>query len=246
MAREAHTRYQTVTRTHKFKFAGCCIYCGADGSSHDLTLEHIIPEAIGGRLSIPKASCEECRDETHAFEGHVISKLYGDARAHLKMSRGKKRPWPTAFKSRVVKEGKIQVQVNPLETHPGWLFGIELSPAGIFYKQQPPPDERPLLLNIQPRLVNPEFIDHWRKTKDTLAYPAGGLQISAFYRFLAKIGHSYAVAQFGIGTFIPFLTGAIRNQNSRALTQYVGSQLSPYKPDGIVGLHDISQVAAYC
>lgn len=45
-----------------------CIYCNGPAP---LTLEHIIPENIGGMLTIERASCAFCAGETGAFEGHA-------------------------------------------------------------------------------------------------------------------------------------------------------------------------------
>jgi hypothetical protein len=51
---------------------GCrgCIYCNETPKT-PLTLEHIIPEGLGGGLTIENASCATCAEQTHAFEGHA-------------------------------------------------------------------------------------------------------------------------------------------------------------------------------
>jgi hypothetical protein len=46
-----------------------CIYC----SSHsNLSREHVLPYALGGILTIPRGSCEKCRNITHAFETALL------------------------------------------------------------------------------------------------------------------------------------------------------------------------------
>ncbi|PJG53748.1 hypothetical protein CVM73_18615 [Bradyrhizobium forestalis] len=48
-------------------------------------------------------------------------------------------------------------------------------------------------------------------------------------RFLAKIAHSYAVAVRGLGSFVPFLTGAIRGARPMHLSHYIG-KIDPSLP----------------
>lgn len=60
------------------------LYCGArectDGTL--LTVEHIVPEGMGGNHELPSASCDECRDITTIFERHFLRDMApGDARA---------------------------------------------------------------------------------------------------------------------------------------------------------------------
>jgi 5-methylcytosine-specific restriction endonuclease McrA len=50
--------------------AGFCIYCG---STNQLSREHVVPDALGGTLTITEGSCEDCRKKTHAFETDVLT-----------------------------------------------------------------------------------------------------------------------------------------------------------------------------
>ena len=54
-----------------------CIYCG---STDDLTIEHIIPFALGGRIELPDGSCRDCAKATSKIEQTV-------ARNHLSIPR---------------------------------------------------------------------------------------------------------------------------------------------------------------
>src|SRR5690242_17064212 len=75
---------------------GCCIYCGSAGDPN-LRDEHIIPDAISGRIKYRKASCAECAVKTGAVEGRVVSRLFGYARAYMMLKRGHRRKWPEKF-----------------------------------------------------------------------------------------------------------------------------------------------------
>jgi hypothetical protein len=70
------------------------------------------------------------------------------------------------------------------------------------------------------------------------------LRYEDFGRFLAKIAHSYAVATFGIGSFIPFLTKAIRNEHPMYLSHFVGGQIAPGSPDPTNHLHVLHPIEA--
>jgi hypothetical protein len=54
-----------------------CIYCG---STDDLTIEHVIPFALGGRIELPDGSCRDCAKATSKIEQMV-------ARNHLSIPR---------------------------------------------------------------------------------------------------------------------------------------------------------------
>jgi hypothetical protein len=55
-------------------------------------------------------------------------------------------------------------------------------------------------------------------------------------RFLCKIAHAYAVSLYGIGSFIPFLTPAIRGERPMYLSHYVG-RIQPWEPFKADQLH---------
>jgi hypothetical protein len=52
---------------YRFNPVGTCIYCGKTAPS-PLTLEHILPQGLGGGLILPKSSCEPCRKITQKIE----------------------------------------------------------------------------------------------------------------------------------------------------------------------------------
>jgi hypothetical protein len=59
-----------------------------------------------------------------------------------------------------------------------------------------------------------------------------------FGRMLAKIAHSYAVAEMGLDSFTPFLCGIITGIKPYLLSHYIGSQL--VTTDEPIDLHEIS------
>jgi hypothetical protein len=215
------------------RLPGCCIYCGSLGDP-DLQMEHVIPESLGGKIKFPKASCRECAEKTSAFEGRVVSRLYGDSRALLGMRRGKGRKWPDTFqvytkpatdRTRSIltlsekRDSYLPQQVSSAQL-PGAIFLVKLPLAGIVRGVQLDDKNFPIE-SFSVASATPDMIDRLRQFRSEVLL-GGGLNTEDFARFLAKIAHSYAAAVLGIGTFIPFLTKAIRGERPMYLSHYVG------------------------
>jgi hypothetical protein len=238
---------KVINFPHKFRsHPGCCIYCGSAGDP-DLHDEHIIPDSVSGKIEFLKASCRECADKTGAVEGRVVSRLYGDARAYLRMRRGHRRKWPNTFKARYIPREQIKsedepltklhakssgflIKEVPLDDHPATLVSLNLPYAGMLMGYELNDDNfKPLSLNVS---APPDFKDRARRLGGVgriMVGGAGRLEREDFGLFLAKIAHAYATAQLGLGSFIPFLTKAIRNERPMYLSHYIGAAI-PHLP----------------
>lgn len=76
--------------SHTLKPAGRCIYCGV---TDDLTLEHIIPFGLWGRIEFPDASCKACAKKINEeFEAPIMQSQLGAFRQRSKIPRRKGRP----------------------------------------------------------------------------------------------------------------------------------------------------------
>ena len=73
---------RTIPPDEEVRFVGHCVYCPNDGSSEKLSDEHIIPLSFGGYRYLGAASCRDCRDETHAIEGHCCATIFKALRVH--------------------------------------------------------------------------------------------------------------------------------------------------------------------
>ena len=109
---------------------GRCIYCL---STEGLTNEHIMPIALGGKLVLPKASCEPCRRITSEFERIVTRQMYWPLRLSLGLlgSPKHKRERPTHWKTIIIdgeREDALSVEVGKL---PRTYIVFEYPPAGI-------------------------------------------------------------------------------------------------------------------
>src|ERR1700722_13971721 len=83
---------------------GRCIYCGADAGEAELTDEHIVPFALGGRSVLPKSSCRRCAHITGSVvERFCLRQMLGAVRTQrgFPTRRPKERPQTFQFTARV-------------------------------------------------------------------------------------------------------------------------------------------------
>ncbi len=74
------------------KFIGKCIYCGS--AALPLTIEHPLPDALGGRIELEQASCMTCQCAINPWEQKILRETWGVARNKLKIhsARPKRKP----------------------------------------------------------------------------------------------------------------------------------------------------------
>jgi HNH endonuclease len=233
-----------MTRRERYGSFGRCIYCAAENVP--LTDEHIIPESIGGDLIIEKASCNECQGQMHAFEGHACN-TYRAIRRQLNFpskTKGKKAALRYRSERFILDVDGRRVKVSADE-FPALLISLAFPmPTALF---DLPPDDLPLSGGIHSVEVMPQFGERLNEIKRK--YRANSVSIVGvdnqhrkdagdFGRMLAKIGHSYAVAELGPHGFKPVLTNIIRGQRPFFLTHYIGSQVTTTEQG--TDLHEVS------
>jgi hypothetical protein len=176
-----------------FPFApvGRCIYCGrADGLSD----EHPTPEALGGILVLPKASCPTCAVITGKFEQKFARHMYWALRLRLgiKGKRSRRKQRRTHWSVTVDGTETIEIEVGKI---PEFYVVPEFPPAGI-------------ILGEPPRDTNPEFklnlVGDMAALEQLMKEAGAGkfetnhfFDWNAFNRQLAKIAHALAVATYG-------------------------------------------------
>jgi hypothetical protein len=191
-----------------FPAVGRCIYCP---STEHLTDEHIVPFGLGGRLILPKASCRACSEITKKFEQRCLRGILGPLRLRMNFPTRHPKDRPTHLD--VVRsnwDGTSTPLAIPLEDHPQHLFLIKLVPPGIMRGAQPDTH-----VEYMPWLAtNPSDFERF-----TEKYGGFGIRgpkkfwIHQFVQMLAKIAHSYAVADKGLDAFEPFLLPLIIGQD---------------------------------
>jgi hypothetical protein len=225
---------------------GTCIYCYSDGEGLGLRTEHIIPGGLGGRLELPCASCRPCEQETSALEGRVLNGIYGYSRAHLGVRREQpsKKKWPPTLPVTTWDEAGAEKVEVAREAHPNLTTVIKWRPPEIYFHGRP--DDSGIKDALMDGLSDDQM---WKKAKNVaktarkkrISLNQGGGSVDDFARFLAKIGHSFAVAELGLRGFKPTLLNAILDKRPMYLSYYVGMSiigtgLLPPAPD----VHEIN------
>ena len=211
---------------HEYAAYGQCIYCGS--TIEPLTTEHIIPFGMYGRLSIPKASCEVCRLETHKFETNVQSKFLRFYRYGIGIPSRKGRKRPATFSVEVKDpenpEARVTEQI-PIEYAPR-LLCLPVFGEPMFWKNDGKyPDTYWSIWMAQDDVQN---LHKFTKKKTSIKFE---MHRKSFLRTVCKIAHSYlfgAVKNKGVlKGYSPLLVDYIRFETAEP-QYYVGSQIEAY------------------
>jgi len=172
-----------------------CIYCGK--CETELSKEHIIPYALGGKDILLKASCEDCQKITSKFELTVLRKELFQIRAKLGLP-SRKSTYPKELPLIVELGGKVKTFYLPTTKYPtlggfleyplpGVLGGTApergINVTGFALQQIGGPDIEDLKELVGSGTLTGRFVSHG----------------NAFERMLAKIAFGYGVSEYGLG-----------------------------------------------
>ena len=221
---------EILTPPKRYAPIGHCIYCVSRSKPTD---EHIVPYGLAAdALVLQAASCRSCAGATKRFETILMRHVWWPFRTAIGApTRGKERPKNFLLRRvRVIKRHESgMIDYEPLDETP-------LSPSDfpLFYMAFKFPPSAALVGRNFDADVN---YDVWVKhDEEGMKKHAGGDQHGfrlapgepiAFSRLLAKIAHSYAVAELGEHTFQPRLKKIIRKE-PKSLTRilnWVGGDL---------------------
>src|SRR6185437_15681634 len=168
---------------------GLCIYCGANPKS--LSQEHIIAYGLGGNLKLPKASCRDCADITKRFEHTCLRTILGPLRIRLDMPTNHPQERPTALPVQLVLDsGRVETRTVPAIDYPRGMVLARFDPPGILTGSAPREDHPGELWYT----VNNDDAAQLRQKYAVAGHRLGAFNAAPFVRMLAKIAHSFAVA----------------------------------------------------
>jgi hypothetical protein len=236
MVETTHEKSVSLTRT--YAPVGRCIYCGSFEWSAEqarkLGDEHIVPEGLGGRLLLPEASCRRCEGVTSKFELEWLRGAFYTAR--VQKGLGKQKKLPSRFLPlQVQKNGQTVWESIPLEKYPAMIVTLLFDHPEIL--SDCAPAEKTLSGGVAVGIL-PSFGLRLKPYLDqgavTFVPPRSSATSEQLGRMLAKIAHSYAVAELGIMGFQPFLRNIILGTDIRHLSHYVGGtrELPPASNNG--------------
>lgn len=206
-----------INGAHRYAAVDRCIYCGARGTDDaPLGEEHVIPSGLGGTLLLPDASCKDCEGFTSFCELRMLRGILNPIRSYLG-ARGKRRKptrasaFPVTFSGHAVSEDVALAEypvslVMPILERPGFLVGRDpahYDPGAVEFQPWVAPDaEAQASKLMQERGVTKLEVTHELHPRE-------------FIKFLAKVAHSFAIAERV--DFEPLLTNLIRSPRDASI-----------------------------
>jgi hypothetical protein len=218
-----------------FKPVWFCIYCGdgivKEATKRKLGAEHVIPFGLGGTQILPRASCKSCGKITGKIEETCQHMMLGPIRIGLNLPTRNPQDRPTMLTLvRKHQDGRVEQKTVPAREFPVIIPGLKLPPPQILTGAKSP--------------GTGEFwvADPANYMKNTLADDGSALRIAQFNihifcQMLAKIAHSYAVAEWGFHSFRPILLDFII-RNIGDFSRWIGGDMTVTAPEP-KGLHRI-------
>jgi hypothetical protein len=211
---------------------GRCMYClAAGGHGVVLTEEHLVPRALGGRLTLRDAVCESCRRITGRREQLTLDREFAVPKTLLALKRRRARAKGPSRLPAVVLEGHgIAPVALPVDAFPRAFSLPAFEPAG-------------LLAGVE-RGATPSRIDFvscaldlGTITRRTRAAPPPLADPAAYAHSIAKWAYALAVAERGLDCCDPQAMRDLMLGRRDDAFAFVGTP-SPGVPASREWLHD--------
>jgi hypothetical protein len=218
-----------TNNTANYKPVWCCIYCSNgvinEATKRLLGKEHIIAFGLGGNLVLPRASCQNCGRITGMVEEKCQHMILGQTRIRLGLPtrHPNDRPSQLALVFRHADGRLEQKKVHPSD-FPLIIPGLRLPPPGILTGENPH-DRRAMdaWVGFQNEEIRKKLVDGGPSLRLVT------LDNHMFSRMIAKIAHSYAVAELGIHSFQPVLLDLILDK-SQTPFYWIGGDMTVSRP----------------
>jgi hypothetical protein len=193
-----------------------CIYCGKSGKETKLTEEHIFPYALCGTLVLSASSCIPCARHINSYiEQPLLERDWAIIRARLDTWTRNPKNRSDTFTCKVFVNGKETTATFRVAEYPTLAITFNSRPPGL--------------------LSGVKGVDGYEEIRTSLSntstgHSLRGIQFEIKQRFtvglldllMAKIAHSYAVAEGYMNEFEPLLPGVILG-TVRPFTDYIGA-----------------------
>ena len=226
---------KTTTTAKTYDPVERCIYCGrSEPEVPRLTIEHIIPYSLGGLWELPAASCDGCANQTKQFEQIVARDCLKPFRAkHRFKSR---RKMPTEFPLRIQQHDGVYKDIPvSADHHHGtitlWGFPPPRILLGLAEEKSPTHQGKPWTFPSTEELYN------FHKPYGGKGFTGSPFNFAAMARLVAKIAHSYVVAEVGYDNLEPMLRPIILGESDNYFW-LVGGEFDP--PPMVDELHTVN------
>ena len=226
MTRPTPSHDVSVQQAKQYTPAGCCIYCGArewsPGRARKLGDEHIIPEGLGGKLLLPECACQACEKETSQVELECLRGGFFAARAQKGFGKKRKRK-PRYLPLSIRSDNRTVVELIPIEEYPGIIVTFLFDVPDVLLDAAPTTKclSGGVAIGVLPTFGK-LLAKYLPQGSVTFVPPRATATSQHLGRMLAKIAHSYAVAERGLDGFVPFLPPIILGRDIRYIAHYVG------------------------
>jgi HNH endonuclease len=220
-----------------------CIYCGVEvlpPGVRRFTDEHIIPGALGGNLVLQEASCKKCQSIINTqFERPILLKEWGYLRIkrNFPIRNHRKRKGAAPTRVELTRKNGQRFFISPVDySCPVPLYKFKT--ARIFTGQPRINDNlqwsADILTDHEEEKAMINRFPEWDGCHAILSRPY------EFARLIAKISHSYCVAELGFDAFTPWLTEIIRNLSDDYF-QFIGGSFD--SQDAIPGGDHVTNIS---
>jgi hypothetical protein len=222
---------------------GRCIYCG---NTDNLTVEHIIPFGLGGRLELPDSSCLSCCKITSDFEHTCLRTMYGPLRLlyNLPSRRKKSRPQKLPLKVKQTPNDDWTYMDIEQERYPFLILFPKLSMPKMFTGESVCHGAKAKTFWIRgasPSYVFKDLLQQLTVQLNVHAImPEAKAEVDKFCQMLAKIAYSFAVSELGSNAFKPLLLSHILHKELDDTDNFIGCLDKTEK--ATQNLHEISIV----
>lgn len=200
---------ESATQTKVYPAVGRCIYCGTDKGK--LTKEHIVPLGLGGNWILPRASCRTCAKVTSSVEQFCLRQMLGPLRIRTELPTRHPKNRPDKLPLEYIRiDGRREKEIVPAHEVPIACLGYRFPAPGLL--RGLPPNDDTCEGELVARFIGEEIHKHIRPEGQRVKI--GTINISYFRRMLAKIAHSYAVANLGLSAFRPLLPDLVLGRSA--------------------------------
>jgi len=197
-----------------------CVYCTSQETT-DLTNEHIIPFGFGGELILPKASCKFHQKETSRVEEFILREYLCALRSHLSLPSRRPNTRPDEYKLTLRRGAHSWKKKVKLADHPGVVrFVMFADQAGRVANRAREQETWSI------RLVEAEIFHDTKLRIALLGADAVEDKVTikamALARWVAKIGHCFAVAELGFESLEEMYVAHLIGSESRDWNYWIG------------------------
>jgi HNH endonuclease len=206
---------------------GVCIYCG---ELEGLSDEHIVPNGLGGNLVLRKSSCSACAKITGNLEQQLLRGHWWPQRLRAGLQSRTKHKEVEPLNVTVIRGDSSEFTAQLPRNEQTAFFELGFSRPSILsgrVSSGEPSAEFPTIRFLGPP-PNSYILEGQRivlRSEEQIRLPVdySAIELS---RFLAKVGHSYAISKRGLTYCREYFLPAIILGNTEGALTYIGNASS--------------------